>query len=200
MELSQLPTSAAWRHHGARDGFEVLFVDRLTRGGAGSPLEGTRLRGATTARESGVDWAVRYDIALGQDWSTRSALISADVEAGSYTVEAVRDESGRWRIDGEPRPDLDGCLDIDLECSAVTNTLPLHRLPLLAGQRVEVPAVFVHAATGAVTRLEQSYRLLRRGPDAPRVEYTSTTFDFEATLSFDAAGLILDYPGLATRI
>ncbi|WP_344234728.1 putative glycolipid-binding domain-containing protein [Kribbella hippodromi] len=35
---------------------------------------------------------------------------------------------------------LHGCEDVDFESSAVTNTLPVHRIPFTVGSAVEVPA------------------------------------------------------------
>jgi hypothetical protein len=52
----------------------------------------------------------------------------------------------------------------------------------------------VQALDLTVRRLGQTYR--RR--DDGRFDYTSEG-DFEAVLEYDASGLIVDYPGIATR-
>jgi hypothetical protein len=57
MRVTALPTLAAWRHVDVRAGYEVLFTDT----GPG----GYRLRGATSAVESGTGWSVAYRIGLG---------------------------------------------------------------------------------------------------------------------------------------
>ena len=62
------PRYAAWLHREARDGFEVVF--------AGHGAGGFRFEGDTAAVEAGSAWAVRYDIALGPNWLTRSARVS----------------------------------------------------------------------------------------------------------------------------
>jgi hypothetical protein len=50
--------------------------------------------------------------------------------------EAVRIEiaasSGRWRMNGEERPEVEGSLDLDLNFSPSTNLLPIRRLDLFA--------------------------------------------------------------------
>ena len=46
----------------------------------------------------------------------------------------------------------------------------------------------------SVIRLDQTYRRL----DDRRLDYTSEG-DFRAVLDYDAAGLIVDYPGIALR-
>jgi uncharacterized protein len=71
------------------------------------------------------------------------------------------DGHGQWKVDGEAAPQLDGCLDVDLEASAFTNALPVHRL--------------LH------------------------FEYTARIFGFTCELIYDESGLLLAYPGIATR-
>ena len=57
------------------------------------------------------------------------------------------------------------------------------------------PAVYVRALDLSVTRLEQTYR--RRGDGT--FDYTSGDGAFRAVLRYDAAGLVVDYPGIAVR-
>jgi hypothetical protein len=97
------------------------------------------------------------------------------------------------------RPDLAGCQDVDFESSAVTNTLPIHRLPFVLGETFEVPAAFVQADDLSVIRLEQHYTLVSSDKDRHVFQYESATFDFACELTYDASGLVLDYPGIAVR-
>jgi len=90
---------------------------------------------------------------------------------------------------------LDGLVDVDLEASACTNTLPVHRLDMPPGEVVAAPAAYVRALDLSVSRLEQTYRPLGNG----RYAYTSEGGSFTAELTYDDAGLIVDYPGIAVR-
>lgn len=53
----------------------------------------------------------------------------------------------------------------------------------------------VRALDLSVTRLDQTYRRV----DDLRYDYTSEGGDFRAVVEYDAAGLIVDYPGIAVR-
>ena len=122
---------------------------------------------------------------------------------GEYETRLDADGSGHWEIDGSSVPELDGCLDVDLESSACTNTIPVHRLKLRVGQSVEAPAAYVRALDLRVERLEQNYmRVDDDGDDGDRhrYRYRSPAFGFEARLVYDASGLVLDYPGIASRV
>jgi hypothetical protein len=191
MILSDLPPLAAWRHTGVRTGYEVLFTDLKTTG--------CRLRGATTAVEAGVAWSVRYRLDLDRHWRTRRVQADAATISGERRVSLRAVGGGGWTVDGQSRPDLDGCVDVDFESSSVTNTVPVHRLGFSTGGPVSAPAAFVRAADLRVHRVEQQYTLRTRTPHGSTFDYESATFDFACELRFDAAGLILEYPGIAVR-
>lgn len=190
MQLDAMPRQTAFRHRGGRDGFEIVFIETLG--------DGHVLRGVTTAVENGVTWSVSYDVALDHGWRTTSVTVVGRSAAGDRAMSAERGPKGVWVVDGSVRPDLDGCVDIDLESSLVTNTMPVHRLPA-DGARHDTPAAFVRADSLAVERLEQSYQYLGRGDEGPAFAYESQTFDFSCRLVFDASGLVTEYPGLGHR-
>lgn len=190
MDLPPLPSQAAWRHVGVRTGFEVLWPTSIG--------DVHRLRGSSTGEEDGAGWVASYDVETGGDWRTRQAVVRAGGRDGQGEVLLERDDLDRWSVDGLHWPELDGCADVDLECSVATNTLPLHRLPLVAGVSVRVDAAFVGLDL-RVQRLEQTYELVEVTDDRILVAYTSPTFDVAFTLSFDACGLVVDYPDLAVR-
>jgi uncharacterized protein len=192
MSLRPLPAVAAWRHLGAREGFEVAFLGS----GAG---DGHRLEGHVAAVEEGAAWVVEYVIVVDAAWRTREARVRGRSAAGRRDVVLEAVEPGRWRIDGARAPHLDGCLDVDLEASALTNTIPVHRLALAVGTAAEAPAAYVRAVGLAVERLDQRYARADDDGRGERYGYEAPRFGFAGRLSYDAAGLVLDYPGLAQR-
>jgi hypothetical protein len=183
---------AAWRHVDARAGFEVVFLRR--------EADGYRVDGHVTAVEDGVAWSVRYAVTLAADWTTRLAEVSCRSEAGERHVTLESDGSGGWLVDGAPAAHVAGCPDVDLESSAFTNTFPVNRLALAVGERADAPAVYVRAPDLRVERLEQRYTRLEDEGGRSRYDYASPAFDFRAVLSYDADGLVLDYPGIAIRV
>jgi uncharacterized protein len=131
---------------------------------------------------------------------TRSAHVVARSVLGVQEVRLEADGTGVWQIDGKAAPWLDGCLDVDLEASASTNALPIHRLGLSVGGREDAPAAYVRAPTLRVERLEQTYARLPDDGESARYEYVAPAFDFSAVLTYDRFGLVLDYPGIAVRV
>jgi uncharacterized protein len=191
MSFAPVPATAAWHHRGARSGFEVVYFD--------AHREVCRIEGWTTAIEDGATWAVEYAIEVDAAWATRGARIRGRSAGGSCSTLLEADGAGHWLIDGEPAPHLDGCLDVDLEASAMTNALPVRRMGLPVAAAAAAPAAYVRAVGLAVERLEQTYVRTTDESTGQRYDYTAPAFDFEARLVYDPAGLVLDYPGIAVR-
>jgi hypothetical protein len=188
MPFADPPRSAAWRHLDAREGFEVVFL------GAG------RVEGETVAMEEGEAWAVRYDISVDAAWATRSARVWGHTSSGLRELSLEADGAGHWRVDRAPAGHLEGCLDVDLESSSLTNAFPVHRLGLAVGEAADAPAVYVRALDLSVERLQQRYlRLEDDEHGRHRYHYVSPAFAFECVLVYDESGLVLDYPGIAVR-
>jgi hypothetical protein len=182
------PASASWRHQEARTGFEVAFFQAADGG--------WRINGTSTAVEDGQSWIVEYVISVDAEWHTRRAEISGRSVTGARRTVLESAGDGRWRVDGVLDPRLDGCFDVDLESSSMTNTLPVHRQGLVLGGRAEAPAAYVRATDLAVERLEQSYERVGERDFA----YAAPVFDFTCRLRYDEHLLVLDYPGIAVRL
>jgi hypothetical protein len=176
----------------ARDGFEVLF---MRRDGDGHVLEGH-----AAAVEDGEAWGLRYSVFVDSSWTTRSAHVVCRSTLGTYEIRLAADGAGSWELDGRPAPMLDGCLDVDLEASACTNTLPVRRLGLDVGEAADAPAAYIRATDLRVERLEQRYARLPDDGNRIRFDYEGPAFAYRDVLVYDELGLVLDYPGLAERV
>ena len=153
-----------------------------------------RRRGLVTS------WLVAYEIDVDDDWVTRRASVTNRTVDGTRTTVLDADEHGRWRVDGIPAPHLNGCLDVDLESSAMTNAFPAHRMGLDVGETLclRPPPTCGHW-TSRSTRLEQTYERLPDEDGRQRYNYESPAFDFTCQLTYDESGLVVDYPGIAVR-
>jgi hypothetical protein len=191
MSFAATPATAAWSHRDARSGFEVVYFQRLDAG--------HQIDGCTTAVEDGQTWFVDYAITLDADWITREACVTSRSASGRRSVLLKADGAGHWLVDGEAAPHLDGCLDVDLESSAMTNALPVHRLALPIGARAAAPAAYVRAADTSVERLEQEYLRTTDQGAHQCYDYSAPAFEFACRLVYDESGLVLSYPGIAVR-
>jgi hypothetical protein len=186
--FSELPTAGAWRLEGAYEGHEVVHftVDD----------QHIVLRGFTVGVEEREPWGIHYVIELDERWHVRHAIISD--HPGTSLEPANRRQ--RFVDRRRHRAELDGCLDLDLEASVVTNTIPVQRLGLGVDQEGQSKAVFVRSDGLAVEQLDQTYRRLPDVEEAFLFDYRSPRFGYHDTLRFGSDGLALDYPGIGVRI
>ena len=157
------------------------------------------VEGDTAAFEDGEPFAVSYEIDLDDEWRTRRGVVRGRSRSGRRERVIEADGEGSWRVDGRPAADLDGCLDLDLESSAMTNAFPARRLRLAVGAAADAPAAYVRALDLGVERLDQSYRRLDDGDGGQRLDYAAPAFDFACVLEYDASGVVVAYPGIAER-
>lgn len=191
MAFDAPPATAAWEHREARSGFEVVYFHQLQ--------DGWRIEGCTTAVEDRETWTVGYTIRVDHAWTTRDARICGRSASGKSSTVLEADGHGHWLIDGQAAPHLDGCLDVDLESSAMTNALPVHRIGLSIGDEASCPAAYIRASALAVERLEQTYLRLPDMDARQRYDYTAPAFQFASRLIYDESGLVMQYPGIAIR-
>jgi hypothetical protein len=141
---------------------------------------GAVLEGTVLLPLAGAPAQVRYRVEADERWVTRLAR----VEVGERVLLLEHDGAGRWLLGGVPRPDLEGCLDVDLGVTPSTNTLPIRRLGDAGG---ELPAAWVGFPELTLERLEQRYTPLGDG----RWRYEAG--DFAADLVVDDRGLVVTY-------
>jgi hypothetical protein len=138
----------------------------------------------------------RYEIACDGGWRTRNVSVSVRHPAGERALRLAVD-GGRWLVDGRPDPALDGCLDVDLSWSPLTNTLPIRRLGLPVGQGSgPLTMAWVRFPALTVEPLPQQYDRLAED----RYRYSSRGGEFTAEIQVDADGIVTAYQGAWERV
>jgi uncharacterized protein len=132
-----------------------------------------------------------YQVICDTAWHTRSAQVSGWVGDQRVETEMLVDEAFNWWLNGVEQAQVAGCIDLDLNFSPLTNTLPIRRLNLAVGQAAEVKAAWLRFPSFRLELLEQIYR--RSAGDTYR--YESAGGSFTADLTVDEVGLVTNYPG-----
>ena len=153
---------------------------------------GWLLAGAAVFSYQGQPCRLDYSVLCGTDWRTRSAKVSGWVGPASVDIDLVVSPDRRWRLNGVERPQVAGCIDLDLNFSPSTNLLPIRRLDLTVGQAAEVNAAWLRFPEFELEPLPQLYRRI----DESTYHYESAGGRFVADLRVDQAGFVTDYPGI----
>jgi uncharacterized protein len=159
--------------------------------------DGPRLEGTVVGVQARVPTTVTYVVDCAPDWTTRRARVEAIVAGVASRTELLVDDGGRWWRDGRELPELHGCVDVDISVTPATNTLPIRRLGLVAGESRAVDAAWVRVGDAiGVERLPQRYTRLVGG----RYRYESGGGAFTALLDVDDAGVVIRYPPAWERV
>ena len=147
----------------------------------------------------GAPIRVEYRLAWDIQWRARELLIRTESPGGVNRLELRSDGGGTW-TDGEGThlPGLDGCIDIDIAMTPLTNTLPIRRLGLAVGERREMDVVYVKMPDLVVVPVTQSYEFLEATNEGALYRYQSSTF--QAELSVDRNDLVVSYPTVWERV
>jgi uncharacterized protein len=138
---------------------------------------------------------VSYQLACDSQWRVMALAIRVTDASSDRTLALRREAEGHWQAAGNrPLPDLHGCIDVDINRSPLTNTLPIRRLDISAPRDIDVVYVCVPELT--VRPVRQRYALL----PADRPVYRYESGSFRADLPVDGDGFVIDYPGLWRRI
>jgi hypothetical protein len=158
-----------------------------------------------------VPYRVDYVLDTAAGWVTSRLQVTADGDGWHRSLLLTRDPYGRWssqtngagQVDlpmpGGGTDELNDALDCDLGLSPLSNSMPIlrHRLQEHAGA-VDCTMAWVAVPDLTVHRSVQRYEHLRSTPVGALIRFTSG--DFTADLLVDAAGFVVDYPQLASRV
>ncbi|MGO1120831.1 putative glycolipid-binding domain-containing protein [Rhodovibrionaceae bacterium A322] len=170
-------------------------------------------------RLEGQDFSGSYWLRLDRDWTVRQLRIRLQLEKTAddqptrrAALEVQHDGQGNWLVEGENRPDLAGCLDVDLTVTPFTNSPPVMRHDWRKGESRDFRMVFIAPSfdptTGqlCITAQAKNQRYTCLAPLGSAKDggglfrYQGLDSGFDCDLSFDADGVVLTYPDTFLRI
>lgn len=171
-------------------------MGRIERRPAGWDAAGIEVSG-----DEGRPMSCMFEVQLDLDWHTVAVRVTTWSDLRRQVQLNVQ-PGGHWWQDGDPRADLDGCVDVDVSATPLTNTFPLRRLDSLAcGESTTLPVAWIDVPTLRVHRLAQTYKRLTQadGANVATWEYSDPRHG-AFVLGVDAEGVVVDYENFATRL
>jgi hypothetical protein len=155
---------------------------------------GLDISGVVIGREGDARFGLTYRLKLDALWRTREAHLRT---TSGRPLHLESNGQGSWTENGESQPALQGCIDIDIQATPLTNTLPIRRLEWKAGESVEIRLCYIDVPDLTVSPGNQRYTALTPGA---LYRFESLDSGFTADLPVDGDGFVLDYPGLFKRL
>jgi len=141
-----------------------------------------------------------YHFELDASWRTRSFKLNQHQSGEDRMLLIERMPADEWRVDGEVRPDLHGCIELDLTVSPFTNTLAIQQLQLAPDEAKTFSALYVRIPQ--LELLPQNQRYKRLDPTQPprRFLYEGLGTGFIQEITVDEYALVESYPRFAERV
>jgi uncharacterized protein len=161
--------------------------------------EGVVANGLVIGLEGGRPFRISYEIRCDRRWRVREVRAVAP-DSERPVLDLLADGEGRWkRRGGEPVPELNGCIDVDISATPFTNTLPIRRLGLKPGESEELAVTYVRVPELLVGPEKQRYGCLEARIDGGLYRFEALPSGFTAELPVDHDGLVIHYPRLFRR-
>ena len=187
--VSSEPLGSVFCRRLDREGFERVHLLAAS--------DGWRLAGSVLMVHEGLPCELDYDLRCDAAWRFVQASIQGRLGSDVFKHQVDRDATGTWHLDGEAHLDLAECLDLDLQFSPATNTLPIRRLSAATGRRERVRAAWLRFPEFSLEGLDQAYTCL--APGKARYEHLDAP-SFSVDLELDDHGMVIGYPGLCAAL
>lgn len=140
-------------------------------------------------------YRVEYRIETNSNWETRRVEVRCQHDSllQSFTFES--DGKGNWFVNGKEEVRFAGCIDVDIPLTPFTNSLPINRLHLGAGNAQTIRVIYIDLLEKQIKPVQQKYVCISK----TEYHYENIPNDFEANIMVDELGFVVDYPALFVR-
>lgn len=156
---------------------------------------GSVISSTIVGEHEGKMYLVEYTIRTNQYWETVYLEIRYRHSNRSEHFLLESDGKGNWMLNGKEASKFKGCIDVDIAVTPFTNTLPINRLQLKEGEAHEIQVIYFDVLEQQIQTLRQRYVRL----SDKIYHYENIPNDFEADITVDEYGLVVDYPALFVR-
>jgi hypothetical protein len=156
---------------------------------------GTEINSVIVGMFDNKIYRIEYLLKANENWETVFIEIKSQFDNKMHCLNFQSDGKGNWTTNGKPAEQFNGCIDIDISLTPFTNTLPINRIKLLENQEHEINVLYIDVLEQKAKSLRQKYTRLSE----TEYKYENVPNDFEAIITVDKLGLVVDYPGLFIR-
>ncbi|HKH61635.1 MAG TPA: putative glycolipid-binding domain-containing protein [Flavitalea sp.] len=141
-------------------------------------------------------FSIEYNLKINSHWETEQVEIKSTIGGFVKSFIFQSDGKGNWQQNGHVLEQFKGCIDVDIPLTPFTNTLPIKRLKLQRGQEQLIKVVYLDLLSNEIKPVTQKYLRL----SDLEYKYENVPNDFEAVITVDESGFVVDYPTLFERI
>lgn len=138
-----------------------------------------------------------YTLVTDKQWRTLELRLMVETSPGTMDgVHLMSEGDGRWTDANETHiPELDGILDIAIEWTPLTTTLPINRIQMKVGEGHQIPFAWISLPDLTINAIV----LTCQRTDETHVHIQSPAHVTGAEVSTDERGFVVEDPGLFRR-
>ncbi|MDR2236428.1 MAG: putative glycolipid-binding domain-containing protein [Chryseobacterium sp.] len=140
-------------------------------------------------------YAVEYTINIDKNWNIQEFAIQSEVNSVKNTLSGKK-LGNQWEINQIIRPELEGIPYIDISLTPFTNSLPINTLKLQENDSRDIHVIYIDVLHADFRPVSQRYTRTAK----EKYRYENIPKNFEAEITVDEAGLVLDYPQLFEKV
>lgn len=138
-----------------------------------------------------------YTLVTDKQWRTLELRLMLESSPGNMEgIHLLTEGDGRWTDANEQHiPELDGCLDVDIAWTPLTNSLPINRLRLEQGEKHAIRVAHISLPDLLIASVHQRYERA----DNSRILFSSVLQPDHVAISIDEVGFVSNFPELFSR-
>lgn len=153
------------------------------------------VRSVIVGHYEGVLYQVAYQLYANTRWETDRLDVMYQLRNRVKKIHLRSDMKGNWWLNDVPAPQFEGCMDVDITLTCLTNTLPIRRLDFAREPTHEIKVVYINVLEETVSPVSQQYTR----QDSGLYKFENVPNDFEAFIKVDEERLVMFYPELFER-
>ena len=146
------------------------------------------------AHESKI-YRIDYSIKTNRNWESIFFEVKTQLSDKKAAFNYHSDGRGNWTKNGVPVNEFKGCIDIDISLTPFTNSLPINRIQWELNKPQQIKVLFLDILSQEIIPVQQRYTKLSN----TEYKFENVPNDFEAIITVDESGIVVNYPELFVR-
>ncbi len=142
-----------------------------------------------------IIYRVEYFIKTNKNWETVFFEVKSNLNGLIQSFTYRREDNDNTPVADKNVIPFHGCCDVDISLTPLTNTLPINRLHLHQDEKKRIDVLYVDILNQEIKPVQQNYTRLSKFT----YRYENVPNNFEAIITVDEQGLVINYPDLFER-
>lgn len=158
--------------------------------------DGTEISSVIIGCYNEIIYEVEYFIKTNKNWETVFFEIKSNLNGVTQSFTFKKEDNSDTLVIDKKMAPFDGYSDVDISLTPLTNTLPINRLLIKQKEMQKIDVLYIDILNHQIRPVQQNYTRLSKY----KYKFEHVPNDFQALITVDEYGLVVDYPELFERL